>query len=84
MVGKTEWLAGQLSVSDIGRSYGPSRQAITAKTKREKWPPRCALFDEVREEVETLLLEDEGVAAGVAPSEEVGIIETPPCETLRL
>jgi hypothetical protein len=54
------------------------------KAKREKWPPWGALADEVRKEVETLLLEEEGIAAGVAPSEKVGIIETPPCETLRL
>ena len=40
--------------------------------------------NEVNKEVEILLQEDEGVAAGVAPSEEVGIIETPPCESLLL
>ena len=73
---KAEWLAGQLSVSDIGRSYGPLRQAITAKAKREKWPPWGALVDEVRKEVEILLLKDEGVAAGVVPQEASEIIQS--------
>ena len=34
------------------------------------------MFDEVRKEVEILLLEDEGVAAGVAPLEASEIIES--------
>ncbi len=61
MVGRAEWLAGQISVSDIGRSYGTLRQAITFKAKREKWPPWGALVGGVG----TLLLEDKAVAADV-------------------
>jgi hypothetical protein len=67
MVGMAELLASPLSVSNIGRSYGSSRQAISAKAKREKWPPWGALVDEDRKEFETLLLEGEGVTAGVTP-----------------
>ncbi len=75
---KREWLAGSLSVSDIGRTYGPSRQAITAKAKRMNWPPRGSLADEVRKEVESQLLEADdipGVAAGVAPAEASDIVQ---------
>lgn len=73
---KQEWIAGQLSVSDIGRSYGPSRQAISKRAKAENWPPRGSLVDEVRKEVQTLLLEEEPVAASVAPFEASEIVET--------
>ena len=76
MVGKAEWLACQLSVSDIGRSYGPSRQAITTKAKRMKWGKRGSLVDQVHKEIESQLLEDEGVAAGVAPLEASEIIQS--------
>jgi hypothetical protein len=77
MVGKAEWLAGQLSVSDIGRSYGPLRQAITTKAKRMKWGKRGSfLVDQVHKEIESQLLEDEGVAAGVAPLEASEIIQS--------
>jgi hypothetical protein len=76
MVGKAEWLAGQLSVSDIGRSYGPLRQAITTKAKRNKWGMRGSLVDQVHKEIENQLLEDEGVAAGVAPLEASEIIQS--------
>ena len=31
MVGNAKWLAGQLSVSDVGLSYGLIRRAITGK-----------------------------------------------------
>jgi len=54
------------------------------KATREKWQPGGAVFEKVRKEAEIILLEDKGVVAGVAPSVKVGIIETPPCETLRL
>ena len=57
-----EWLAGQLSVSDIARNYGPSRQAISKRAKEKNWPARGSLVEEVRKEVQTLLLEDEKVA----------------------
>jgi len=73
---KQEWLSGQLSVSDIARTYGPSRQAITSKAERMKWGKRGSLVEQVRKEVESQLLEDEGVAAGVAPLEASEIIES--------
>ena len=76
MVGKAEWLAGQLSVSDIGWSYGPSSQAITTKAKPIKWGKCGSLADQVHKEIENQLLEDEGVAAGVAPLEASEIIES--------
>lgn len=71
-----EWLAGQLSPTDISRTYGPSRQAITAKAKRMGWGKRGSLVEQVRKEVESQLLEDEGVAAGVAPLEASEIIQS--------
>lgn len=76
---KHEWLAGQLSVSDISRSFGPSRKAIREKAKRFKWGKRGALVDEVRKEIESQLLEDEideGVPASVPPSEASDIVES--------
>ena len=73
---KKEWLAGQLSVSDIARNYGPSRQAISKRAKEKNWPARGSLVEEVRKEVQTLLLEDEKVAASVAPSEACQIVES--------
>jgi hypothetical protein len=63
---KKEWLAGQLSVSDIARNYGPSRQAISKRAKEKNWPARGSLVEEVRKEIQTLLLEDEKVAPSAA------------------
>ena len=76
MVGKPELLAGPLSVSVIDRSCSPSRQAITTKAKRMKWGKRGSLVDQVHKEIESQLLEDEGVAAGVAPLEASEIIQS--------
>jgi hypothetical protein len=73
---KKEWLAGQLSVSDIARNYGPSRQAISKRAREKNWPARGSLVEEVRKEVQTLLLEDEKVAPTVAPSEACQIVES--------
>ena len=63
---KAEWLAGQLSLSDISRNYGPSRATIRAKAKRFEWPPRGSLAGEVQKEIQSQLL-DEGGAPGSAP-----------------
>ena len=72
---RQEWLSGQLTVSDIARKYGPTRQAITSKAKRMNWPKRGSLVEAVRKEVENQLLSDDtGVAAGVAPQEASEII----------
>ncbi|CAB1061498.1 hypothetical protein D1BOALGB6SA_6271 [Olavius sp. associated proteobacterium Delta 1] len=54
---KAEWLAGQLSLSDISRNYGPSRSTIRSKAKRFNWPPRGSLAGEVRKEIESQLLD---------------------------
>lgn len=53
---KREWLAGQLSVSDISRTYGPSRGGILRRAKVEDWPSRGTLVEEVRKEIDTQLL----------------------------
>jgi hypothetical protein len=60
---QAEWLAGQLSLSDISRNYGPSRATLRAKAQRFNWPPRGSLVDEVRKEIESQLLDDKGAPA---------------------
>jgi hypothetical protein len=64
---QAEWLAGQLSLSDISRTYGPSRSTIRAKAKRFNWPQRGSLAAEVRKEIQSQLLDDGGAPAS-APS----------------
>lgn len=72
---KQEWLAGQLSVSDISRTFGPSRKAIRERAKRKKWGKRGSLVEEVRKEIESQLLEDD-VPADVPPAEASEIVES--------
>ena len=57
-----EWLAGQLSLSDITRTYGPSRSGILKRSVREKWPSRGSLNDEVRKEIQSALLKSGGIS----------------------
>jgi hypothetical protein len=64
---QAEWLAGQLSLSDISRTYGPSRSTIRAKVKRFNWPPRGSLVDEVRKEIQSQLLDDGGAPSDAPP-----------------
>jgi len=71
---KSEWLAGQLSISDISRNYGPSRTAIRKKAKAYGWPARAALADEVRKEIQSQLLTEDEVPGEVPPSEASEII----------
>ena len=73
---KSEWLAGQLSISDISRTFGPSRKAIREKAKRFNWGKRGALVEEVRKEIESQLLEDESVPGDVPPGEASEIVES--------
>jgi len=64
---QAEWLAGQLSLSDISRTYGPTRSTIRAKAKRFNWPPRGSLVDQVRKEIRSQLLDVEGAPASAPP-----------------
>ena len=73
---KSEWLAGQLSISDISRNYGPSRTAIRKKAKAYGWPARAALADEVRKEIQSQLLTEDEVPREVPPSEASEIVES--------
>lgn len=71
-----EWLAGQLSLSDISRNYGPSRSTIRAKAKRFNWPPRGSLVEQVRKEIQSQLLDEKRAPAGAPPLEADEIIES--------
>ena len=73
---QAEWLAGQLSLSDISRSYGPSRATIRAKAKRFNWPPRGSLVDQVRKEIQSQLLDDGGAPASAPPLQPDEIIDS--------
>ena len=73
---QAEWLAGQLSLSDISRTYGPSRSTIRAKAKRFNWPLRGSLADEVRKEIRSQLLTAQGAPASAPPLQPDEIIES--------
>jgi hypothetical protein len=73
---KSEWLAGQLSLSDISRTYGPSRSTIRAKAKRFNWPLRGSLAGEVRKEIQSQLLEEKSAPAGTPPLQVDAIIDS--------
>ena len=73
---QAEWLAGQLSLSDISRTYGPSRATIRAKAKRFNWQPRGSLLDQVRKEIDSQLLDEGGAPASAPPQEADEIIES--------
>ncbi len=73
---QAEWLAGQLSLSDISRTYGPSRSTIRAKAKRFNWPPRGSLVDQVRKEIQSQLLERQGAPGSASPLQADEIIES--------
>jgi hypothetical protein len=72
---RKEWLAGQLSLSDMEKTYGPTRAAIRKKARGQDWPARGTLSDEVRSQIEERLLLDE-VPAEVPPLEASKIVES--------
>jgi hypothetical protein len=75
---RQEWIAGQLSLPEIARNYGPSKQGIRKHAKANNWPARGTLAEEVRREINDALLtgEDPGqVTDGVTPLETGEIIE---------
>jgi hypothetical protein len=73
---QAEWLAGQLSLSDISRNYGPSRSTIRAKAKRFKWPSRGSLVEQVKKEIESQLLDEKDAPTGAPPLEADEIIDS--------
>jgi hypothetical protein len=75
---RREWIAGQLSVPEISRNYGPSRQGIRKHAIVNNWPARGTLADEVRREINNALItgqEPGQVTAEVTPLETGEIIE---------
>ena len=72
---RKEWDAGQISVGDMAKAYGPSIQAIRKHAKRYRWPERGCLVEQVRERVEAKLLINE-VADGVHPPGSAEIVES--------
>jgi hypothetical protein len=72
---RTEWDAGQISVADMCKAYGPSPQAIRKHAKRHNWPERGNLVEQVRKKVEVELLSSE-VVDGVPPPGAAGIVES--------
>lgn len=64
---RREWDAGQISVRDMAKAYGPSPQAIRKHVKRYNWPERGCLVEQVRKKVETELLSSEVVEGVPAP-----------------
>jgi len=72
---RKEWDAGQISVGDMAKAYGPSIQAIRKHAKRHQWPERGCLVDQVRDRVEAKLLVDE-VAEGVNSPGAAEIVES--------
>lgn len=75
---KKEWIAGQISTTEISRHYGPTRGAILARAKKESWPLRGSLRDEVRREIATQLVDEEltEIDAKLTPDEKVDIIQS--------
>lgn len=73
---KREWLSGQLNLSDISRTFGPSRAAIHKRAKADDWPAKGSLIDVVRKEIHTRLLDDDEVTAEVTPGEASDIVQS--------
>jgi hypothetical protein len=74
---KKEWLAGQISTTEISRNYGPSRGAIIRRAKVESWPLRGSLQDEVRREIATQLVDEDltETDAKLTPDEKVDAVQ---------